>query len=163
MAPGLRRMGYVLRYPDLPLSEHCKSILLPGGHRGLGCTPGVPGATHRDTWLTFGSPFRRPRPRAPGCTPLGGALGSSQGVFPVLFVRSSRVSRLSALLLEVHGRLGDLLFFLPLEHRLRAGALPVVLSRIPLRVRVHPREKLADRLTGGIPPPTFVTRSAIFS
>ena len=84
MAPGLRRMGYVLRYPDLPLSEHCKSILLPGGHRGLGCTPGVPGATHRDTWLTFGSPCRRPRPRAPGCTPLGGALGSSQGVFPVL-------------------------------------------------------------------------------
>ena len=85
MAPGLRRMGYVLRYPDLPLSEHCKSILLPGGHRGLGCTPGVPGATHRDTWLTFGSLFRRLRPRAPGCTPLGGALGSSQGVFPLLF------------------------------------------------------------------------------
>ena len=55
------------------------------GDRGLGCPPALPGATHRDTWLTFGSLFRRLRPRAPGCTPLGGALGSSQVVFPVLF------------------------------------------------------------------------------
>ena len=55
------------------------------GDRGHGCPPALPGATHRDTWLTFGSLFRRLRPRAPGCTPLGGALGSSQGVFPLLF------------------------------------------------------------------------------
>ena len=33
-------MGYVLRYPDLPRSEPCKPILLPGGDRGLGCPPG---------------------------------------------------------------------------------------------------------------------------
>ena len=129
MAHGQRRMSYVGRHPDLPLSEHYKPVLLPGSDRGLRCPPGVPGvpwpmayggwamsegtrtspsrsivsrfcslagtvasgappalpgATNRDTWLTFGSPFRRLRPRAPGCTPLGGALGSSQGVFPVL-------------------------------------------------------------------------------
>ena len=56
MAHGLWRMGYGLRYPDLPLSEHCKPILLPGGDRALGCPPGSPGATHRGTWVAFGSP-----------------------------------------------------------------------------------------------------------
>ena len=49
-------MGYVLRYRDLPLSEHCKPILLPGGDRALACPPGSPGATHRGTWVAFGSP-----------------------------------------------------------------------------------------------------------
>ena len=76
MAHGLWRMGYGLRDPDLPLSEHCKPILLPGGDRGLGCPPGAPRV-----------PPGRPRLRPPGCTPLGGALGSSQGVFPVLFAQ----------------------------------------------------------------------------
>ena len=79
------------KVPGPPLSEHCKPILLPGGDRGLGCLPGVPGATHRDTWLAFGSPSRArhrglgaPGSAPPGCTPLGGALGSSHGVFSVL-------------------------------------------------------------------------------
>ena len=84
MAHVLWLMGHGHRDPDLPLSAHCKTILLPGGARGLGCPPALPGATNSDTWLPVGAPFRRLRPRAPGCTPLGGALGSSQGVFPVL-------------------------------------------------------------------------------
>ena len=117
-----------------------------------------------------------PRPEGPSC---GGRRGPTTVCITISLVNrlprvrvdhrrrapcnDRRVSRLCALLLEVHCRLGDLLSFLPLEHRLRAGALPVVLSRIPLRVRVHPVEEPADRLTGGMPPPTFVTRSAIFS
>ena len=92
MAHGLWRMCYGLRDPDLPLSEHCKPILPPGGDRGLGCLPGVPRATHKDTGpssalqpvlATEGSARTAPHP--PGYTSPGGALGSTQGGFSVLF------------------------------------------------------------------------------
>ena len=97
MAHGLWRMGYGLRDPDLPLSEHCEPILLPGGDRGLGCPPGVPGATHRDTWLAFGSPFRaRHRglgahgsatPAAPASAVLWGRRRASSPSFSPIIVR----------------------------------------------------------------------------
>ncbi len=48
MAHVLWRMGYGHRDPDLPLSEHCKTILLPGGNHGLGCHPGAHGSAPPD-------------------------------------------------------------------------------------------------------------------
>ena len=48
MAHVLWRMGYGHRDPDLPLSEHCKTILLPGGDRGLEGHPGAHGSAPPD-------------------------------------------------------------------------------------------------------------------